>query len=118
MTAFDYTRPKATADRMIERFGMTAAIRRQTLGGPSYDPSVTVTDHTCTLVVLDIDLSKVDGTLIELADKMAYVSTAGLSIEPTTADKIVVSGKEYAIKNVKPLAPAGVTVYWEIIFVS
>lgn len=102
----------------IAEVGMTAAIRRQTLGGPSYDPSITITDHACELVVLDIDLSKIDGTLIELADKMAYVSTAGLTIEPTTADKIVIAGKEHAIKNVKPLAPAGVTVYWEIIFVS
>lgn len=118
MATFDYGRSRAVAERLIAKFGTTGAIRRSTTSGPDYDPEITETDYACTLVTLEIDLSKVDGTLIQASDRMAYVSTAGLSIDLSTADEIVVEGKAHAIKVVRPLNPAGLTVYWEVIFVA
>ncbi|MDO6966980.1 hypothetical protein [Rhizobium alvei] len=118
--AFDYAKSRATAERLIGRFGQAGAIKRTTDSGPAYgpayDPTVTTTNYACTLVVIDIALDKIDGTLIEATDKMAYVSTSGLAIDITTADFIEVGGVEHAIKIVRPLNPAGTVVLWEVVF--
>lgn len=118
MTAFDYAKTQVAADRLIKRFGQVGAIKRTTTSGPAYDPTLTTTSHACTLVVLDIALDKIDGTLIEATDRMAYVSTEGLAINITTADRIEVGGVEHAIKMVRPLNPAGTVVYWEVVFAA
>ncbi len=116
MASFDYAKTQATAERLINRFGHVGAIKRTTQSGPAYDPILTTASHPCSLVVLDIALDKIDGTLIEASDKMAYVSTEGLTINITTADRIEVGGVEHAIKVVRPLNPAGTIVYWEVVF--
>ncbi|NSZ73336.1 hypothetical protein G6L74_06210 [Agrobacterium tumefaciens] len=118
MATFDYARSRATAERLIAKFGTTGAIRRTVQSGPSYDPVLTDTDYPCTLVILEIDISKVDGTLIQQGDRMVYVSTQGLTIEVTVSDKLVIAGKEHVIKQCRPLSPAGLTVYYELIIAS
>jgi len=118
MATFDYARSRATAERLIAKFGTTGAIRRTVQSGPSYDPVLTDTDYPCKLVILEIDISKVDGTLIQQGDRMVYVSTQGLTIEVTVSDKLVIAGKEHVIKQCRPLSPAGLTVYYELIIAS
>lgn len=118
MATFDYAKSRATAERLIAKFGMAGTIRRSVSSGPSYDPVITDVDYACQLVVLEIDLSKVDGTLIQKGDRMVYVSTAGLSIQIVESDKVVIGGKEHAIRQCKPLSPAGLTVYYELIIAS
>jgi len=113
MTQFDYTRTRATAERLIARFGTTGAIRRSAFTGPAYDPTVIATDHPCSLVTLDYDDSRVDGTLIRKSDRLVYLSTQGLAITPALGDAIV-AGAVYRIIDIKPLSPAGVIVFWEI----
>lgn len=113
-----YARMQATAQRLISKRGQQGTVTRIVSSGPAYDPVQTPEPHPCTLVVLDIDLSKVDGTLVEATDKMAYVSVVGLPIEITTADRITIGAKEHAIKIVRPLSPAGVTVYYELIIAA
>ncbi|NSX90134.1 hypothetical protein [Agrobacterium tumefaciens] len=118
MATFDYGRSRATAARLITRFGTTGAIRRTVTSGPDYDPEITETDYPCTLVILEIDISKIDGTLIQQGDRMVYVSTKGLTIEVTVSDKLVIAGKDHVIKQCRPLSPAGLTVYYELIIAS
>ncbi|MCW0979408.1 hypothetical protein OK142_01185 [Agrobacterium sp. BT-220-3] len=118
MATFDYAKPRATAERLIARFGTAGAIRRTVQSGPSYDPVLTDTDYPCTLVTLEIDMSKIDGTLIQKGDRMVYVSTQGLPIEIAESDRIVIAGKEHVIKQCRPLSPAGLTVYYELIIAS
>lgn len=113
-----YARLQGTAQRLIGKYGQAAAIRRTENSGPPYDPVQTTTDHACTLVVMEIDLSKIDGTVIQVSDRMAYVSTDGLTIEPTTADHVVLAGTAHAIKLVKPLNPAGNIMFWEVYFAN
>jgi hypothetical protein len=113
MATFDYTRSRATAERLIAKFGMAGAIRRQTNSGPAYDPTTIDTDYPCTLVVLEYDDSKIDGTLIRRTDKLIYLSTQGLSITPADSDRII-AGEEFSIANIKPLSPAGLTLFYEI----
>jgi hypothetical protein len=114
MAGFDYARARATAERLIAKFGTAGAIRRAVTSGPNYDPEITDTDYPCTLVTLEYDDAKIDGTLIRKTDKLIYVSTAGLSITLAESDKIVAGGEVYAIENLKPLSPAGIVVFWEV----
>lgn len=118
MATFDYAKSRATAERLIAKFGTAGAIRRSVKTGPDYDPDITDTDYTCTLVTLEIDMSKIDGTLIQKGDRMVYVSTQGLPIEIAESDRIVVAEKEHVIKQCRPLSPAGLTVYYELIIAS
>lgn len=118
MATFHYVEMQETAAELIEKFGQVGAIKRTTASGLDYDPTMTTTSHACMLVVIDIALDKIDGTLIESTDRMAYVSTAGLSIDITTADRIEIGGVEHAIKIVRPLSPAGTVVYWEVVFTA
>jgi hypothetical protein len=116
MTAFDYSRPQATASRLIARFGQTGAIVRPTLGnGPAYDPGEpTDTSHACQMVVLDYDDGERDGTLIKYGDKKVLVSVSGLTIEPKLSDKVSVGGSSHEIMAIKPLNPGGTVVMYEI----
>lgn len=109
-----YPKLQQTASRLIAKFGQAGAIRRTTASGPAYDPETVITDHACQLAVLQYTDDKIDGTLIMRGDKLVYLSTAGLSIEPSTADTVVIGGEKHAIVNVKPLSPAGLVVFWEI----
>lgn len=113
-TTFDYSRSRATADRLIKRFGQTGAIRRTTTGGDPWDTITTETDYDCTLVVLDYRQSNIDGTLIQQNDKHVLVSAVGLEIEPNTSDKLVLAGQPLQIIKASPLAPGGTTVLFDI----
>lgn len=116
MAGFDYARSRATADRLITRFGQQGAIRRA--GAPSGDPwnptPGTSTDHACILVVLDYAASEIDGTLIRATDRKVYVAAGGLAIEPMESDRVVIGGAALEIVRVTTLAPAGVAVYFEL----
>ena len=114
MATFDYTEMQAVAEELIAEFGTAGAIRRAVKTGPDYDPEITETDYPCTLVTLEYDDTKVDGTLIKSTDKLIYVSTQGVTITIEESDKIISDGKAYAIERLKPLSPAGIVVYYEV----
>ncbi|WP_432475242.1 hypothetical protein ACRRRS_14715 [Brucella anthropi] len=79
-----------------------------------WNPGTSDTDYPCTLVALDYDQKDVDGTLIKSTDKKVYVATKGLTIQPTTIDKVIIGGVQSTIVEAKPLNPAGTVVYWEV----
>lgn len=114
MTKFDYIKSRATAQKLIDKFGQTGALRRVSASGPAYDPIMTTNDYTVTLVDLDYDETQLSGTLITRGDRLVYLSTAGLSIVPANGDKILIGGVEHAILDVKPLQPGGTIVFWEL----
>lgn len=112
--AFNYARTCATAERLIDRFGQTGALRRMVSNDDPFNPVLTPVDYACTFVVLDYAKKDIDGTLILQTDQMVYLSTQGLTIEPNVTDKVVVGGVVFTIINVKPLSPAGVVVFYEM----
>ncbi|OIS90738.1 hypothetical protein [Brucella cytisi] len=114
MAKFNYARSVATANRLIDKFGQTGAIRRTETSGDPWNPGTSDTDYPCTLVALDYDQEDVDGTLIKSTDKKVYVATKGLPIQPTTTDKVLIGGIVSSIVQEKPLNPAGTVVYWEL----
>jgi hypothetical protein len=113
---FNYARAQATALRLLEKFGQTGSIIRDVPGsGPDWDPGPPVpTTSPCTLVVLKFDNKDIDGTLIKASDKKVYIAAKGLSIAPTTTDKVMIGGVSHTIVRVMPLNPAGINVYFEI----
>ncbi|MBA8846260.1 hypothetical protein FHW02_004350 [Ochrobactrum sp. RH1CCR137] len=114
MAKFNYARSVATANRLIDEFGQTGAIRRTETSGDPWNPGTSDMDYPCTLVALDYDQKDVDGTLIKSTDKKVYVATKGLTIQPTTTDKVIIGGIVSTIVQAKPLNPAGMIVYFEL----
>ncbi|MGO4449110.1 hypothetical protein AB4Y96_09300 [Phyllobacterium sp. TAF24] len=116
MLKFDYAKSQNTALRLLDKFGMTGQIVRETPGtGPAYDPGEPViTSYPCTLAVLKFDNKDIDGTLVKATDKKVYVAAKGLAIVPTTTDRLSIVGAQHTIVRVMPLNPAGIVVYFEI----
>lgn len=118
MTAYDYARPKATADRLIERYGQLGAIRRTgTPTGPDYDPTPGAdVDHPARFAMLDYETAEIDGTRVLATDKKALLAVGSLAITPALDDKLVeADGTVYKIiPPLKPLSPAGTVVMYEI----
>jgi hypothetical protein len=111
--SFDYAHSAATALRLLQRFGASATLKRQSAG--SYDPStgsdtVTETSLTTTAAVFAYDQSYIDGTLILQGDQLAYLSNEQ---EPQQGDLLAWQGADYRVVAVKPLSPAGTVVLYE-----
>lgn len=113
---FDYTRSATTAAKLIAKFGQAGSFKRTAAGtGPAYDPGDgATTSHACTLVDLEYNDHEIDGTLIRTGDKKVFVSTSGVSITPAVSDRLVIGDASYEIMSIKPLAPGGTVVFWEI----
>lgn len=114
MSEFDYARTRATAERLIKRFGQVVTLTQTANSGTAYNPSQTETDHSCYGAVLAYAENEIDGTLIKNTDKQVYLSTEGLSVTPAVADKITVDGISHEIINLMPLSPAGTVVFWKV----
>lgn len=114
MATFDYARSRATATRLLERFGQSATLRQvSTSGGDPWDPATTTTDIAVTLAVLDYDADEVDGTVVRRQDRRVYMAADGATA-PTTDDAFVIGGTTFQIVAVQPFTPSGTDVYYEI----
>lgn len=105
------------ADDMLAStaFGQAGAIRRLTRadGGPGDVTSdAAVTDHACQLVAMPVRAKDVDGTVIKSGDWWVYVAPGGLSITPTTTDRVICSAGNLAIVDARNVAPAGTTTHF------
>lgn len=114
MAAFDYDRTRVTAERLIATFGQKGSLRRVANAGPDYDPVQTSEAFACLLVDLDHNQAHLAETLIQRGDRMVYLSTEGLSITPTLADRLVIGDIEHAIVDIQPLSPGGTIVFWQL----
>ncbi|WP_267550075.1 hypothetical protein [Rhizobium rhizogenes] len=114
MEVFDYGKARATAERLIAKFGQRGSLRRITSAGPDYDPVQISEDFACLLVDLDHNQTHIGDTLIQRGDRLVYLSTKGLSITPTLADKVLIGGVEHAIVDLQPLSPGGTVVFWQL----
>lgn len=117
MSAYNYGRLKATADRLIGRFGRSGTLSRPgSPTGPAYDPTPgTPTTYAVSYVVDDYRNSELDGTRVLQSDKKLTMAVKALSITPATSDTLVeTDGSVYKIIDVKPLQPGATTLLWEI----
>jgi hypothetical protein len=116
MAKFDYAKSQATVLRLLDKFGQAGSVVRDMPGsGPVYDPGEPVpTPYPCTMAVLKFDHKDIDGTLIKATDKKVYIAANGLSIVPTTTDRLMIGGILHTIVRVMSLNPAGINVYFEV----
>lgn len=117
---FDYSRPAATALRLLTKFGQTVTLRVS--GAAVYDPTTqtstpTLTDYSRIGAVFDYGTQTAgemlqNGTTALAADRQLYMS-AGTIRPPVSAHVIFTSGEIWTIVNVKSIDPAGIPVMYE-----
>lgn len=114
MTAFDYSRPLATANRLIQRYGQTASLQRPNVSGAAYNPTIGApTAHPCTFVELKRELCEVEGERVKKTKITGLLAVGSLTVEPKLSDTLVLdSTVEHAITDVQPLRPGGTVVLY------
>jgi hypothetical protein len=118
MTAFDYTRALATANRLIERYGKLGAVRREgEATGPVYDPTPgEPDDHPARFAIVEFEADEIDGTRILSTDKKALVAPGTLPIDILPSDLLVEADE--TVWNIVPpvgkLRPATTTLLYTL----
>lgn len=112
-----YTDLAATADSMLKEFGAPAVLRRAS--GGAYDPatggvpSSDLADELIVAAVFDYAEGLINGSLIQVGDKQAYVSVLGVA-PPKTSDVVIWQEQRYTIVKPLVLSPAGENVLYEL----
>jgi hypothetical protein len=106
-----YTRPAATALKLLRKFGQFMTLTQRTTG--DYDPatgsaSVTESGQTVTGAVFDFPSKLIDGTRILTGDKEVLIAASGLTLTPAPGMKLTdADGNVFEVITAQPLAPAG-----------
>lgn len=129
MSAFDYSRPQATALRLIERFGQPCTIRRDSdepdePQNPWDDPAVPANDpqlFAVTGVETMQDVRDMSGMLVGVRKRTLTINATGVA--PLKSDVIAVGVAPADVTGatafeeiiaVRPLDIAGVALYYEL----
>lgn len=113
--SFDYAALRTNADALIDNFGLDVVLRRSVNSGTAWEPTRQDTEYSTKAVLERYSQREVDGQNILRTDRKAIVAAGPLGlIVPTTADKLVIGGAAYSIMQVDPVAPAGVSVIYEM----
>jgi hypothetical protein len=121
MTIYDDFR--AVADDLLavsdDTFGQLGAIRRRVTDGIGASTPISgnkaSTDYPANMAVFPVAQKDIDGTFIKAGDWRVLVSTSGLTIEPTTADKIVCSEGVLSIIDPGKFAPGGTVTHYRMV---
>lgn len=117
MASFDYLSSRATADKLLTKFGMNAVLRRA---------STSPTDRKCRVVIVDYNPSDKSTSLANPTDRKVIMS-AGLGDVPAMPpdnelDQLVTFVQPAGVVEdevlpftcpVKPISPAGIVVAYE-----
>lgn len=114
----NYTALAQTAKRLIGSNGRDVVLVR--FGAGSYDPTTNTfsgaADTTDTIkgVRLKYTNSQIDNEVIKRGDIKMFVEAVNLATPPTVDDKIQIDSEIWDIKDVIPLQPADVAVFYEL----
>lgn len=109
MSKFNYDKLVATATRLIDKFGRNVTKRTTTATGDAWNPTVSNVDVTIRAVSTSFQANEVDGTLIQMDDKLFLTYD-----EVTTADSIVDGGEVLSVVGVKPINPGEVKIIYRV----
>lgn len=126
MSTFDYAEMAATAQELLLEFGGPVTVRQVVTG--EYDPELgeaptTTVDNDGIGALFDYSaqsagLANLAGSVIETGDKQLYLApelaAGGPMIEPKPADLVLALGATWRVVTVKPLAPAGIVLLFEL----
>ena len=108
---------RATASKLMAKFGGTATIRRVTTG--TYNPvtgtaSESISDTTVKGVVEDVNAREVND-LVQAGDRRLTIAAADVSAAPTTADKVVISSVVHQVIRVTTIEQDNQPITYELI---
>jgi len=108
---------RATASKLMAKFGGTATIRRVTTG--TYNPatgtvSESASDTAVRGVLQDVNLREVND-LIRATDKRLLIAAADLAAAPTTADEVIITGATYQVIRVDTIEQDNTAITYELI---
>jgi hypothetical protein len=110
--SINWARKVASADRMIKKYGQAAVLRRGN-----------ATDRPCTIAITNFSARDRAGQLVNLTDRIAYVSAKDLTTPPDfEQDRLItfVPGTTTISETLKivapaaPIAPGGIALMWEL----
>lgn len=116
MATFDYAKMAATAARLLEKFGSTVTVKRET--GGSVDPvSGVVTSGSQTTYSPNGVLTKfpdnlIDGTRIQASDRKLILDD---TIAPLLTDKVTIQGEDWTLQEIMTVNPAGTAIIYECV---
>lgn len=105
-----FDRLRATADRLVTKYGATGEILRASSGGMPWEPTPGEVSYPCRIVKDDYTAFEADGSLVQLSDAKFMIPALGLEIVPTTADRIRFAGEVYQIVSVTTTGPDGTAI--------
>lgn len=108
-----YSRLQSTAERLINQFGETAVLHKQSTHNPEpWNPVVTTEDYSVAIVKSSTSIVNRDETLMREGDILLLMYS---EIEPTLKDALTIDGKKYQIIQTEPLKPAATVLYYQIL---
>lgn len=111
----DYAKIRARARAGLLKGGTTATLLVPTYTGPAYKKVEGQPQRHGVVILIDAYAnSEIDGTRIAATDKKVWMAAEGLSVTPEPGHRLEFDGAQHAIVNVKPLAPGGVAVMYEV----
>lgn len=110
----DYLAKRATATRLIEKYGLAATLsQRGTPVGPAWDsgPGVPV---TTTIKLVDVSSDRNDeGSSMKVRVMSKVIIAVPTSAVPEKGDRILFAGLTRIVDDISPVAPGGVAVLYE-----
>lgn len=96
----------------IGEVGFAATLEQKTTSGPAYDPTVTTETYEITVIDDAQRVRDASGTLVGQTMRTLTVATG--SATPAKGDRVQVLSVWHEIAEVRPLAPGGVALLWEV----
>lgn len=126
--AIDYAKLRDTSDRLITENGRTVILikRDRTAGDvsePWRGPATPGTDVnlSVTAVIIDFETKMIDGTLIRLGDKRAFISPKESDAAESTGealiedfDTLIDRSETWQIVNVDKVEPGGIRLLYDL----
>lgn len=111
-----YAELSQTARELIAEFGTEVTFTRRDT--PAYDPATggvtagTLMSSNAVACIFNYPTRLIDGTNIMATDFQCFAHfTSG---SPRSGDDLSVGGRKFGVVNAKPIAPALITVLWEL----
>lgn len=126
MAKFDFTNIKATADRLIDRFGAEVTLRCPQHGGDPWNPTVTNQDTPVQAVDLGNEvtgyrrtgeLKESIGGNVAIEERMFFVAIRNgdnLIPTPKRGDLIVTANEELEITEIEIIQPSGDPIAYQV----
>lgn len=108
---------RKVASKLMAKFGGTATIRRVVAGAyntTTGTASETVTDTIVRGVLQDVNLREVN-ELVQAGDKRLLIAAADLASAPTTADRVIISGRTLQVIQVQTIEQDNTAITYELI---